>query len=118
MTPLRPRAIAIALFAALFVVNVTDALATHFRYATFSWERVLTHNVAGEQRYTVTFDAGWRRSFPSFQVGPPSGSPPLLGSIINVGSIVSRPFGSTNTAVTIRWVPPAPRPTPSPRPRP
>ena len=55
---------AVALLFCLFGFGVSNAYATHYRYANVYWERVLTHPVVGEYKYRVTIEGGYRWSFP------------------------------------------------------
>ena len=122
MTVLRPRAIAVALFAFLFTVNIHSAFATHFRYGTMFWEKNLSAGTATTDTYTVTADVSMRWSFPygtsptNFCLSAPGwvpstgsttvgqGSCAPLGTVVPLGSIVFNKAvvvnGSSTTAVT------------------
>lgn len=97
---------AIALFTALLAIDASVAEATHLRFGTITWTKVLTHLPVTQQRYNVTVQIGVRWSFP---FGGPAnrcpsvpgwvapvpastygaGSCMVEGSTISLGSIVS-----------------------------
>src|SRR5437763_1875379 len=93
----RPLATVIGLFVCLFVLGVSDAWATHFRFATVSWEKDLTYAVPGQYKVHVTIVAGGRWSFP---FTPPSGAaPPNACPGQNGNPQTNPPFVATNPNV-------------------
>ena len=95
---LRPLVIATALLIASFVVGATPAYASHHRYATIYWERVLTFVSATEVQVKVTIEVGARWSFP----WNPVTNPPV-GTVLQYDSVVfDHPvkFNSASTPVS------------------
>jgi len=91
----RPLVVAIALFISSFVVGASPAYATHHRYATIYWERVLSFVSATEVQVKVTIEVGARWSFP----WSPSANPPV-GSVLNYGPVTFDKAAKVNGAAT------------------
>lgn len=115
--PCRLCAVLALLVLSVFAIGVDSASASHFRYGSVSWEKVLTHNVAGETKFRVTFEGGWRWSFTwggsttnscpaGFAATGPvgAGSCPVLGSTVSLGSITTTGPVKFNAASTFSAV--------------
>ena len=95
---LRPFVIALALLVSSLVVGATPAYASHHRYATIYWERVLSHPNPAEVQVKITIEIGARLSFPW---GTPT--TPTVGTVVTYGGVnfdKAAKVGASATLVT------------------